>query len=231
MPHSPKRITRKDLRQPDQFVTLTGKLIHLVQQHKTASIASLAVILGAFLLWGSWDLYRGRQNRLAAQGYSRALSLFQEGRYREATEVFTQVSKSGSSTYSRVASLYLANIYLAQDQPQKALPVLQELARKKIGPEYLQQLALLTLGYAEEKTAKYKEASTNFAAAARLSGPFRGDAMLGNARANRSAGQDKEALSIYRDYLTSFAGAERSAEISLQVDELEAKIGKAEKAK
>lgn len=231
MAHSPKRITRKDLRRPDRFVTFTGKLIHLVQEHKTASIASLAAILAAFLLWGGWDLYRGRQTHLAAKGYSAALSLFQEGRYREATEVFSQVSKSGSSTYSRVASLYLANIYLAQDQPQKALPVLQELARKKIEPEYLRQLALLTLGYADEKSGKYKEASTSFAAATRLSGPFRADAMLGNARANLSAGQGKEALSIYRDYLTAFPGAERSAEVSLQVEELEAKIGKADKPK
>lgn len=231
MAHASKRITRKDLRQPDQFVTSTGKLLHLVQQNKTASIISLAAVLAAFLLWGGWDLYRQRQNRLAAREYSRALSLYHEGKYRDATEAFTRVSKSGSPTYSPIAALYLANSYLALDQPQQALPVLRDLARKNLQPEYLNQLVLLTLGYAEEKAGKFKEASTSFAAAARLAAPFRADAMLANARTNLSAGQAKEALSIYRDYLTSFPGGERSAEVTLHIEELEAKVGKAVKGK
>ena len=62
-----RRITRKDIRRPDQFITLTGKLLELFAQHRTKFLALLTLIVALlFAAWG-WDLYRNRQNRLAAR--------------------------------------------------------------------------------------------------------------------------------------------------------------------
>lgn len=225
MAHSPKRITRKDLRRPDQFVTFTTRLIDWVRHHRKPFLLGLGVFVGALLLYGGWDLYTSRQNRLAAQEYARALSLFHEQKYREAVGPLTELTKSAPRMYRRLALLYLGNTHLALGEPKAAAGVFERLAREDPKPDYLGQLALLSLAQAYEKTGNLKEAAQSYAAAGKLSGPFKQQAMLGEARTEAQAGELKGALEAYRAYLAAFPGAQSSGEILLRVQELEAKVG------
>lgn len=231
MAHSPKRITRKDLRRPDQFVTFTGQLLNLVRHHRNASLIALGALVGALLFYGAWDLYQSRRNRLAAQEYARALNLFHEQKYRDAMAPLTDLSKSGPSIYRRLALLYLGNSHLALGDTKNAASAFERLAGGPTKPDYLHQLALLSLGHAHEKAGNLKEAAKNYLAAGQASGPFKEQAILGEARTSAQAGDLKAALQAYRNYLTSFPGAERSGEISLRIRELEAKAEMAEKQK
>lgn len=224
MASPPKRISRKDIRKPDQFVTLTGKIFHLASAYRTQSIVGLAVLLTVLVgLWG-WDSYRQRQNRLGAMEYARALGLYHSGQYTQAIDRFAQVRNYSSSPYSRLALLYQANSYIAMQDSAKAGTALQELLRRESKDGFLRQLGLLSLASLQERTNRCKEAGGNYAEAEKMSGPFKEEALLGKARCSVQNGDFKEALSSYRQYLTNYPGSERSSEISLKIPEIEEKI-------
>jgi len=222
MARSLKRITRKDLRQPDQFLTLTGRLLDLSRQHKASLFASLTlVVIVALSLWG-WDLYRTRHNRLAAQEYSRGLALFHKRQYPAASQTFARVAAYRWSSYRSLGLLYEANSHIALQEFSKAVPALRELVRRETKDPFLRQLALLSLGYAHERTGRWRDAATSFAEAAKIPGPFQEDALLGKGRSSLQAGDLKEALNSYRHYLSSFQASDRSSQVALQIQELEA---------
>ncbi|MEK7210565.1 MAG: tetratricopeptide repeat protein, partial [Candidatus Binatota bacterium] len=221
---SPKRITRKDIRRPDQFVALTGKIVHLASAYRTQSIVCLALLLAVLLgLWG-WDSYRQRQNRLAAREYSRAMSLYRSGKYTEAIDAFVQVKRYNSSSYSSFSLLYQANSYIAAGDSAKATEAVQELLQRERKDTFLRQIALLTLGSFQEKAGRCKEAVSNFAAAESIAGPFKDEALLAKARCSIQNQDFKEGLNAYRQYLTAFPASERANEITLRVQEIEGKI-------
>lgn len=231
MASSPKRISRKDIRKPDQFVTLSGKILHLVSEYRTQSILCLALLLTVLLgLWG-WDSYRQRQNRLAALEYSRALSLYHTGKYNQAIDLFSQVRNYSSSPYSRLALLYQANSYIALQNSAKATASLQELLRRESKEGLLRQLGLLSLASVQERAANCKEAAVNYAEAEKMPGPFKDEALLGKARCSLQNGDLKEALSSYRQYQTNYPGSERSSQISLRIAEIEEKVAAGNGAK
>jgi len=66
---------------------------------------------------------------------------------------------------------------------------------------------------------------SRFAEAEKIAGPFKDDALLGKARCSLQIQDPKGALASYRQYLTNYPGSERSGEISLRIQEVEAKIG------
>ncbi len=63
-----------------------------------------------------------------------------------------------------------------------------------------------------------------FAEAEKIAAPFRDEAILGKARCNLETQELKGALESYRQYLASYPSGERAGEISLRVQELEAKV-------
>lgn len=225
MVRSPKKISRRDIRKPDKFVTITREVLHFLSQYKTAAIAALALILVVLLgLWG-WDSYRQRQNRIAGQEYNRALNLYRSGRYTQAIDAFAQVRGYGSSPYSRFSLLYQANSYIAAGDSARANAALQEFLQKERKDTFLRQLGLMTLASFQERTGRCKEAVANFAAAEGIvAGPFKDEALLGKGRCSLQNQDLKEALNSYRQYLISYPASERAAEIALRVQEIEGKI-------
>ena len=225
MAHASKRLSRRDIRRPDQFVTLTGRFFHFVTHYRTHFIAAAAAIIIILLgLWG-WEAYAARQNRLAAREYGSALSLYHEGRYLQAVDAFVRLRSYSASSYSRLAILYQAKSYLALENPVKAAATLEELLQRERKETFLRQIGLLTLASLQERTGRCKEAVSRFAEAEKIAGPFKDDALLGKARCSLQIQDPKGALDSYRQYLTNYPGSERSGEISLRIQEVEAKIG------
>lgn len=224
MVRPPKRVTRKDLRQPDQFVTLTGRIIDFATEHRAPLLATAALLVVAlFGAWG-WNFYRATQNRLAAQQYSRALGLYHEGKYREALTQLDQVNSYYSPIYRRLSLLYQGSSYAALKEPQKAEEALKDFLSKERKDPLLRQLAFITLGYAQEKAGRCQEAARNFTEAEKLAGPFKEDALIAKARCSLQGGNYQEALGAYKQALTSFPGSERTSEVTLAIQEIEGRI-------
>jgi predicted negative regulator of RcsB-dependent stress response len=220
-----RRITRKDIRRPDQFITLTGQFLELFAQHRTKFLASLALIVALlFGAWG-WDLYRTRQNRLAEREFNTALILYHNNKYREALEALAKLDIYRSSSYSTLGLLYQAHSYIALKDNSNAEAKLQELLRREKKDPLLGQLALLTLGYTQERSGRFKEAVQSFSQAEALQGPFKEEALLAKARSNSLMNNYKEALNAYRQFALSYPNSERTKEAMLLAQDMESKAG------
>ena len=223
MLRSPKRITRKEIKQPDQFVTLTRECISFLTSHRTVLIASLSVLAATLAIFLGWDVYRGRQNRLAAAEYARAVAFYHKGNYKEALEALNRLQIYRATVYSRLGLLYTANSRAALQDDAKAVEALQQLIATEKKEPVLRQAALTSLAYTQETKGQCQEAASSFGEAEKIDGPLRGDATLGKARCSQLTGNFKEALASYRKFLTDNPASDRVNEISVRVQELEAK--------
>lgn len=224
MAYSPRRITRKDIRRPDPFIVLTGKLFDSFKQHRAKFLAAAITGVGIVLVLWSWDLYKDRQNRLAAHEFALALDLYHSNKYREALEALQRLGIYRSSYYSRLALLYQAHTHIALKDNAKAESVLQELLRIEKRDPFLRQLAFLNLAYNQERTGRCKEAVQSFSEAEALQAPFKEDALLGKARCSTQLGNFKEALNSYRQFILNYPSSERVKHATLLAQEMESKV-------
>jgi predicted negative regulator of RcsB-dependent stress response len=225
MVHSVKRITRKDLRQPDQFITATGKLLDLVSRHRTAVWVTLAAILAVGVSGAGWSVYRNRQERRAAHEYTLALKAYQSGKLQDALIAFEKVATYGSTEYGRYALLYQANAHLGLKEYEKAVPLLERFAAQEKKDVFLQQLSLMSLANAQESSGHPREAATSYSQAYGIDGYMKEEALLGKGRVEMLAGDYKSALATYQEFLKSFPNSQRSGEAKLRSAEAQAKAG------
>ncbi len=214
-----KRLTRKQLREPDWFQDHLEQAGEYFNAHKAlclAASAALIVLIGAIF---GFQLFKRNQNAAASLEFGRAFALYQNQKYNEAIPAFEKVQSYRWSRYAVLAHVYLANSYLATGQLDKALSSAERsvVATK---PETLyRQIALLTQGEIEEQLKKCQDAVGHFAEAEKISAALQTRAALGKARCAEQLGDTKTALQAYKDYLKDNPGSP----LAIKVAELEAK--------
>lgn len=219
-----KRILRKDIRQPDRFMVLTGQLLDWFKAYRTQLIGVGVTVVAVAVVVVGWQYYRGYQRDLAFQEYNKALNEYREGQYEAALESFRGLKARGEAPYDSIAKLYIANSFIALDQPANAVETLgSDAAANQDG--FLDQVALVTLALAQEMSGSCEQAVETLNRALEQKGPMREEAMLGKARCNTRLGKTQEAVDGYRAYLKEFPEGE-TIEIALRVQRLEAKTGK-----
>ena len=214
-----RRLTRKDLRQPDWFQITTEKALESYAAHRTGVLAAgvgLVVLLLALL---GWQMFKERQDTMARAEFGQALALFQEGKHREAVAAFEKVEAYRWSHYAALAYLYQANSFLAIKDFDKAISAGHRFVSATKPDSLYRQIGLVTLANAEEQKRQCKEAGGHYREAEKISGPFRAPAIMGRARCAEQMGDVKAALAAYKDYLREQPGSL----VSLRVAELEAK--------
>jgi predicted negative regulator of RcsB-dependent stress response len=196
-----RKISRKELRQPDWFQVASENSLDYFNHHKNvvfAAVAGLVVI--AAIVWG-WQIFKERQNTAASAEFGKAMVLYQGEKYREAIPAFENVKGYRWSRYAVLGHLYLANSYLATNETDKAISEAQRtLAATRPGSFY-RQIALVTLAAAEEQKKDCKNAVQHYSEAQNISGALQGRAMLGKARCAEQLGDTETAIAAYKDYL------------------------------
>jgi len=108
-----EHIRRKDLRRPDEFVTLSRRVLAWTEENRTAmyiAIGTLVVLLAAMLIYRAM---RASQESSAARAYREAHALLDDKKYPDAATAFNQVAESyGSTNYALLARLEAANANL-----------------------------------------------------------------------------------------------------------------------
>lgn len=204
-------------------MVLMGRCLDLLKAYRTPLIgAAVAVVVAAGGAAG-WKYYRGHQRDLASQAYDKALREYQEARYQAALESFQSLRARGEAPYDALADLYVANSYIALNQPAKAVESLGATAEKE-HDGFLGQVMLVTLGLAQEMTDACDEAVRSLDRALERQGPLRQEAMLGKARCNARLGKARDAADSYKAYLKEFPEGE-TVEIALRLQRLEAESG------
>jgi len=148
-----KRLTRKELRGPDEFQTLTTQAIEWAQGHgrtvwitvgAAAAIAiAIAVVLG---------ITQSREARAAKEFYG-ASELYKREQWSEALTSFSSIADSlGSTTYGRLSRLYAARAARRAGEAPRAVELYRSYLAAPAESVAVEQLARLDLGIALQKT-------------------------------------------------------------------------------
>ena len=215
-----RRLTRKDLRQPDWFQITTEKALEIYAAHRARVLAAgVGLVVLLLAVWG-WQMFKERQDTMASAEFGQAIALFQEGKHREAVAAFEKVEAYRWSHYAALAYLYQANSFLAVKDFDKAINAGHRFVSATKPDSLYRQIGLVTLAHAEEQKRQCKEASGHYTEAEKISGPFRASAIMGRARCAEQLGDVKAALAAYKDFMREQPGSL----LSLRVAELEAKL-------
>jgi predicted negative regulator of RcsB-dependent stress response len=222
-----KRITRKQLRQPDWFQVTTENALEYFNHHRSLVFAAVAgvLLLGA-LVWG-WQLFKQKQNLAASQEFSKALALYHSEKFGDAVNAFERVKSYRWSRYAVLAHLYLTNSYLATNALDKAVTEGQRSVAATSPDSLYRQIALIDLATAEEQKQQCKAAIGRYSEAQNIPGPLQAKALLGKARCAEQLGEVPTAIAAYKEYVKDNPGSP----YAVRVAELEAKAAATAAAK
>ena len=197
-PRHPK-ITRKELKQPDEFITaldwagdfLADNLVWVI-------VAVAAVVVAVGLAFGISTYFKHRNDAVAEQFYL-GINALSEKNFKSAQQNFGEAAQH-PSTLGLMAQFYLATTYLAQNQPAKARTELQAYLESGRNPLF-RQMALTQLGVANEDLHAYTKAHIAYAEAAQLQGPEKTRAAVGAARTLALQGDRAGAIKAYQAFL------------------------------
>jgi predicted Zn-dependent protease len=196
------KITRKTLRQPDEFQTLTGEAFDWIADHQSAVVGAMSAIVAVAALVLGIGWYGQRQADAAAVRLQSAQALFDAGKFPEAAAEFGAVASAYPRTPSgRLATLYRAHALAAVPDPTSAADAYAAYLTATPPTEYLRQQALLGLARANEMLAKREAAAEAYREAAQLTGPFVAQAQVGLARLEEAAGRADVARGLYAEAL------------------------------
>ena len=201
MARTETKLTRKDLRAPDEFQTLSRQTLEFVEQNRTMVTAVLGGLIVILLAVVAFRMISQSREASAAGAYAEARALLIDKKYGEAATRFDDVATRYSSTsYGPLALLERGNALLLADQAAEAATAYERFLASPPPTDYLKQLAHTRLGYAQEKLGK-PEAQQSFATAAADPGPFQAEALFGAARTAEAAGDGAKAKELYAQLL------------------------------
>jgi hypothetical protein len=214
-----KRISRKQLREPDWFQVATETAVEGFHRHRTLALAVLAglLLIGA-ALWGM-QIIKQRQNVAASEEFTTAMELFQSDKHDEAIAAFEKVKSYRWSRYAVLAHLYAANSHLANDDLDRAISESQRSLAATRPDSLYRQIALVTLATAEERKNQCKVAIEHYSEAQRIAGALQNRALLGKARCAEALGDTNVALAAYKEFVKDNPGSP----LAVKVAELQAK--------
>jgi len=155
-PRNRARLTRKDLKAPDEFITLTGRCLSYASQHlRTIGLVAAGVVAGVILVWALLAYVHGiereaftnlwhleRQLRSAADG-----SVIPAAAAERLQQIAQQFGAGEARGYAR---LYLGHIHYKQTDYAAAVAAYQHVVAQVQPTSLLWPLASLGMAYALE---------------------------------------------------------------------------------
>jgi predicted negative regulator of RcsB-dependent stress response len=198
---SHRKISRKELRQPDEFVTLVDRAGQFIADNLFRIIIGVVLAIAIVAAGFSISFYEQHQTRVAAEDFYQGMRSLEHKDYKKAERQFSDLIDShGGSRLGRLAQFYLATAYMDDNQPAKARDVLEAFLKRSNRPLF-EQMALMQLGVANEDLGDYRAAHEAYLRAAMIDGPRKQAAELGVARTLARQGQKAEAIAAYQQFL------------------------------
>lgn len=228
-----KKITKKKLKQPDEFISLSERAFLFVSLHLKKILvagALISVVVISFLLFKMWEGKKEesavQKFNLAFQAYQTVNSPYREGtpeEYKKAIEKIDEVVKAFPGTSSgKIALLYKGNLHLRIGELDEAIKSYQTFL-EKIGKERLYRLlALEGLGYAYEGKKDYEKAAKAYEEMISLGENYYWTGTHFNlARCYEKLGKKSEALENYNAFLRVSAKSSLANSVLRKIASLE----------
>jgi tetratricopeptide (TPR) repeat protein len=201
MPTTHRKLSRKELKQPDEFITLFGQAQEFFVNNLRQVFISAGVVVGvatiAFLVY----TYERHRDTVAADHFYAALSALNARNYKEAEDSFAKLADAEPGrSLGRLARFYLGETYLAENDLPRARDALVEFLAEEHDPLFM-NMARADLAVVYEQMGDYAKAANAYAQAASVPGPEQVRAELGVARMLAKQGDQAAAIESYRRFL------------------------------
>lgn len=230
---STKKIIKKKLKEPDEFITLTERTYLYVNRHVRSIAIGAGVILAVGLVifffqeWGKRN--EGNAYRMltsAMETYQMISSPYREGspqEYKDVLERFQEIiSKFPSTSSGKLAVLYKGNIHLRLGEFDEAIKAYESYLGKTGKERLYRAFAMEGLGYSYEGKKEYEKAIGAYQKLIDLGESFQlANAHLGMGRCYEKMGKTKEALEQYRSFISASPKSQMANIVLRKISNLE----------
>ncbi len=220
-----KKLTKQDLKEPDEFITITDRFLEYCAKNKNFVITVVAIIvLAAGAVFGFMTHREKKMLQMEALLFEmQQVSLDPDKKPEELTSSFESFLKDfAEGPQKQRAKLLLADQYFRNNQPDKSASVYKELMGSSKSGEMVYDFAELGLGYSLELAKNNKEAIEVFKTLIARDGQaplFQ--AYLALARIYEAENDISNALLILREMETKFRTHSEFAVVQEKISSLE----------
>jgi tetratricopeptide (TPR) repeat protein len=217
-----KKVSRKELKQPDEFLSLSARAIEYAQLHSREIIIGIASIVVVSLLIWAWTAYQEKKERTASRLVAEAQSLWKpsspgevagqagidppsedpeaENRAREILE--DVIDNYRRTSACPVARILLGQIYYEKGEYDKAIETYEDFLKTGNQKPELTALAWEGLAYSHEAKEDFTKALGCYEELTQMTlSNVQGWAYLGLARCYERVQEYEKALDAYRTLL------------------------------
>jgi len=204
-----QRLSRKEIRQPDSFVSLSVHIIEWMKEHPGSLIYGIVGVVVATALvtgWWAWQKHRERQAEIVLYEATKLVNARPANRSNAMEHLQKLISDYGNTAAAAVAHWHLGHLYFEGEDYTAALTAYRQVQQQfsKASQPLMVALATLDVAYAQEASgACDPDAITSFEAV--LQSPahwLHGEAYLGIGRCHESTGASYKAVAVYERALS-----------------------------
>jgi predicted negative regulator of RcsB-dependent stress response len=208
-----RKITRKELKQPDEFATLFDSAYDFLLANLQKVLISAGVVVAAGAIVVGLYYYERSRDENTALRFNRALAALTAGQNKQAELDFKSLADlEPNRRLGRLARFYLANAYLADNDPAKARDSLVQFLEEEHDPMF-SSLAWTNLGVVYESLSEWSKAAGAYRNGASAPGPEQIRAELAMARMLAKAGDKQGAIGAYREFLAAHPFAQQRQDV------------------
>lgn len=204
-----QRLSRKEIRQPDQFVSLSVQIAVWIKAHTVFLIYGIGMVAVAATLmtgWWAWQKHREQQADIALYEATKFMRTPSANHSKAVAQLQTLVSDYKGTAAAALAYWHLGHLYFERENYPAALTAYRQAQQRlnKSDQPLMVVLATLDVAYAQEASgACDPEAITGFEAVLQLPAYWlRGEAYLGIGRCHEKTGGSRKAVAIYERALS-----------------------------
>jgi tetratricopeptide (TPR) repeat protein len=230
---STKKIIKKKLKEPDEFITLTERAYLSVTQHAKPIAVGAGVVLVLLLLVFFFQKWEKKNAEEAYQMFNSVLETYQmvsspyrEGssqEYKNVLERFNEVAtKFPKTPGGKLAVLYKGNIDLRLGEFDEAIKAYESYLPKAGKEKLYRAFAMEGLGYSYEGKRDYEKAMNAFQKVVDLGEGFQlPNAYLGLGRCCEKLGKTREALENYKSFIKTSEKSQMANIVLRKISSLE----------
>lgn len=218
-----RKITRKEIKEPDEFITLWSRVLAFAAARKREAFYGLAGFLILVVLVSAWRTYSRSQEARASTLLGEAQEALSPKSGAEAPDSVPERAVSALenllATYPRTRSaqtgrLMLADLKYRQGEYEKAIEIYRSYLERGHRTPELTALAWEGIAYCQEGLGKYEEAIASYRKAAETGFSYHpGWALLGLGRCLEKTGNLEEAAEVYRKLLADYPQHPKAREV------------------
>ena len=198
-----KKLSRKELKQPDEFQSFVQNAQEFLLQNLTQVITSAAIVLAGGALAVGIYYYEVHRDTVAGDRFYKAIGELNQKSYKQAETDFSKLANDEPRReVGKLARFYLGAAYLGDGQLVKARDALIAYV-PDAKDDLFASMAYQDLGVIYEKMGDLKKAQGAYSQAAAIAGPEQTRAELQVARMLAQQGDKGGAVIAYQHFLAT----------------------------